>query len=76
MNEGDIIVFECGEDKCTFLFRRILSGGFIDSVIGSNSYYLEHGKFIQQHFDKDYCRPATNEEKIAYRVLQHNSQFK
>jgi len=76
LKEGTILVYECGDDKCTFLFRRTLAGGFLDSIIGSNSYYLEHGKFLQSHFDKDYCRPATDAEKLEYRILQTNSNYK
>lgn len=76
MSEGDVIVYECGEDKCTFLFRRILPGGFIDSIVGSNSYYLEHGKFLQQHFDAAYCRIATDKEKMEYWKLKINSPYR
>lgn len=75
LNEGDIIVYECGDEKCTFLFRRILPGGFLDSIVGSNSYYLEHGKFLQSHFDKDYCRLATDAEKMEYFKLRIKSIY-
>lgn len=76
LKEGDVLVYECGGDKCTFLFRRTLAGGFIDSIVGSNSYYLEHGKFLQTHFDKDYCRPAADAEKMEYFKLKIKSIYK
>jgi hypothetical protein len=76
MNEGDVLVYECDDEKCTFLYRRTLAGGFIDSVVGSNSYYLEHGKFLQQHFIAEYCRPATDAETVAYWKLKINSIYK
>jgi hypothetical protein len=75
LKEGDMLVYECGEDKCTFLYRRYLPGGFLDSMVGSNSYYLEHGKFLQSHFDKDFCRPATDAEKMEYIKLKINSIY-
>lgn len=76
MSEGDVIVFVSPVRKVFFLFNKILSDGFIESVYGSNSDYLNgSSKFPYHTFDASMCRMATDKEKAEFWKLKANSQY-